>query len=671
MKLKLGRPLRVCSARFLLPVAAFLLCAIFLVSAPDTVFSPHERAAYLDPKTVSFVRPGLVMTIIDANIAQDGTITAHFKLTDKKGLPLDRTGVTTPGSVSTSFVAAYIPQGQAQYVSYTTRTQTSPINNVSAMQAAGESNGKFAQLADGDYTYTFSTKAPATLDRTVTHTVAMYGSRNLSEFDLGTQYDDAVYSFVPDGSAVKVTRDVIRTESCNKCHYDMGFHGGSRKTMEVCVLCHTPQTTDPDTGNTVDLAVMVHKIHQGAGLPSVQAGKPYQIIGNRQSVSDYSDVVFPANTLNCQVCHEQGKAAEADAMFKPNRAACGSCHDNVNFATGENHANLPQVSDNQCASCHPKEGELEFDTSILGAHTVPTQSKTLPGVVLKIVSIADATPGQKPTVTFAVADKAGNPIPPSKMDRLSFRFAGATNDYTQLVSEDARKATGPDGAYTWTFVNAIPADAKGTWTLGMEGRTLVKLLPGTTKEQTVRDSGLNVTMDVSVDGAPVVARRTVVATAQCNACHYKLQLHGDARNTIEECLLCHNPTATAGEAEKAQPIDLAVMVHKIHAGKSLSRPYVIGNTSFNDIGYPGQLTNCAACHVNNSQQLPLADTTVPVKNPNGYIDPMMTAGAACTACHDTKTAASHVAANTNSLGESCAVCHGPSAAYSVDKVHAQ
>ena len=54
---------------------------------------------------------------------------------------------------------------------------------------------------------------------------------------------------------------------------------GRRRGIEMCVLCHTPQTTDPDTGNTLNLPVMAHKIHMGSELPSVQAGKPYQIIG--------------------------------------------------------------------------------------------------------------------------------------------------------------------------------------------------------------------------------------------------------------------------------------------------------------------------------------------------------------------------------------------------------
>ena len=60
-----------------------------------------------------------------------------------------------------------------------------------------------------------------------------------------------------------------------------------------CATLRRP--TDPDTGNTLDMKVFIHKIHMGANLPSVKAGKPYQIIGFNQGVSDWSDVVFPAN----------------------------------------------------------------------------------------------------------------------------------------------------------------------------------------------------------------------------------------------------------------------------------------------------------------------------------------------------------------------------------------
>ena len=85
--------------------------------------------------------------------------------------------------------------------------------------------------------------------------------------------------------------------------------------------------------------------------------------------------------------------AQANAYLKPTRAACGACHDNVNFATGENHVDLPQISDNQCANCHTPDGEVEFDVSIKGAHTVPTESRYLPGTVFELKSITNTAPG--------------------------------------------------------------------------------------------------------------------------------------------------------------------------------------------------------------------------------------------------------------------------------------
>ena len=84
----------------------------------------------------------------------------------------------------------------------------------------------------------------------------------------------------------------------------------------MCVLCHTPQSTDADTGNTVDLKVMVHKIHMGSSPPSVKAGKPYQIIGFNQTVSDWSNVVYPADVRRCETCRSQTtKAAQADCIL--------------------------------------------------------------------------------------------------------------------------------------------------------------------------------------------------------------------------------------------------------------------------------------------------------------------------------------------------------------------
>ncbi len=651
--------------------AAFILVPIGAALAGGRTPAKNPRASS-DPNDVNFVRPGLVITVTGADIAADGTITARFKLADPKGLPLDRLGITTPGTISVSLIAATIPAGKTQYWSYTTRVQKSPITGASAVQASGENTGTFTPVGDGEYSYKFLTKAPADIDRAATHTIGAYGSRNLTEFDMGTQYSDTVYHFVPNGSKVTVVRDVIQTPTCNKCHQDVGFHGGPRKSMEVCVLCHQPQTWDPDTGNTVDMPVMTHRIHQGSGLPSVVAGNRYVIIGNGQSTHDFSDVTFPADVRNCQVCHEQGKAAQAANIFKPTRAACGSCHDDINFASGENHVNLPQISDNQCANCHQKQGEQQFDASILGAHVVPRFAAALPGFVMNIVKVSDAAPGKKPTVQFTVKDKAGNPIPPAKWDRLAFRLVGPTTDYsTPVLSEDARKAAdSANGIFSWTFANALPANATGSWGISMEGRSLMTLNPGTKKEiANQRDSGINKTVYVSVDASPMAPRRQVVTTEKCNACHYALALHGDARNQVENCVTCHNPTLVAGTGAASTPVSFSLFVHRIHRGADLVNPYVIGNTNYQEVGYPGDLRNCSACHVNGSEQLPLKDGLMSVVNPKGPVNPIPPVTAACTGCHDRTSTLSHALANTTVLGESCDACHGTGSDFSVDRIH--
>lgn len=703
------------TARVLL-LAGLLAGAAALVSAPKfREFTVNDKAYYADPGLVNFVRPGLVLKIVSAEIATDGTIKTRLRITDPKGLPLDKDGIVTPGVIAPTFIAATIRKGETQYFAYTTRVQTSPITKQSATQASTDSGGTFEKVADGEYVYTFRTKAPSGYDRTATHTIGVQGNRNLTEFDMGTQYDSDTFTFVPNGSPVTVVRDVIKTASCDKCHDQIAFHGGSRRGIDMCVLCHTPQSVNPDTGNSVNMPVMTHKIHMGKELPSVVAGGKYSIIGFNQAETDYSTVGFPANVRRCEFCHEQNtKAAQAQAYLKPNRAACGACHDNVNFATGENHVNLPQTSDNQCATCHIPQGELEFDASIKGAHTIETQSATRPGVVANILKVENGTAGKSPTVTFTLRDDSGAGIPLSEMtvspSRVALVMAGPTIDYgytnfgattAGYVSEDPSRTAqcSGDGTCTYTFTAKIPADAKGTYTIGIEARRGITLMAGTKKEIASEYGAVNKVMNFSVDGSKMAARRTVVTTAKCNQCHAFLSLHGENRNQVEQCILCHNPSETdkarrgtaTNAADKALPpqsVDFALMIHKIHTGEKMNeenRGYTVvgfggSHNDFSEVrfpamgptGEPGDRRNCDMCHVDGSQNLPLQWGVNQVTDPQGLLNPVGKVTAACTACHGTPSAASHALANTTpELGESCDVCHGSSAEYSVGKVHAR
>ena len=675
------------SLRAKIPFLAGLVVLIGLaatVTERKTPFTPFQKAYYMTPAELNFVRPGLVTKILSASIDAEGRIQVRFKITDKMGAALDRTGVNTPGVVGTSFIAAVLPSNATQYVAYTTRVQTSPITNRSATQAAADAPaGTYQQVGEGEYTYTFNTRAPANYDRTATHTIGVYSNRNLTEFDLGTQFSDDVFHFVPSGSQVRNVRSVVKTESCNRCHDPLALHGGARQKVELCVLCHTPQTTDPDTGNTVDMPVMTHKIHLGADLPSVKDGKPYRIIGFNQTVLDFSGVRFPADVRRCEVCHEQGRTAAPQAtnyLNKPSRAACGACHDDVNFASGDKHVDLPQISDNQCATCHTPEGELDLDASIKGAHTIPTQAKALPGIAFEMVRTADGKPGQKLTVQFRIKDKAGRPVPPASMTSLSLVMGGPTVDYSTYVSEDARAATGAE-TYLYTFQRPVPEDAKGTWAVWIQGYKNFPLLEGTKKEQTVRDIGVNKVLYFGVTDATPAPRRAAVSQANCLKCHESLELHGGSRNQVEYCLVCHNAnqTDTAQRPAAQNPpesIHMKTMIHKIHTGEELKENFTVygrGNTphTYNEVLYPGDRRNCQACHVNNSELVPLKEGLLPSKAPRDLIEVKEPISAACLSCHTGRSAHSHAVSNTTRLGEACESCHGTEYAFSVRKVHAR
>ena len=91
----------------------------------------------------------------------------------------------------------------------------------------------------------------------------------------GKSVANPLFEFVPRGAKVKVQRAVVETGSCNSCHDPFKAHGGTRREVGTCALCHTPQLTDPESGESLDFKVFVHKIHRGKLLPSVKEGKPY------------------------------------------------------------------------------------------------------------------------------------------------------------------------------------------------------------------------------------------------------------------------------------------------------------------------------------------------------------------------------------------------------------
>ncbi len=229
------------------------------------------------------------------------------------------------------------PDGTPTPVGTTTTQATAEVANTTG--------GVFTDNGDGTYSYKFSfnfravtdpdTGAPIAYEPSLTHRIAMQVSDNVT---------NATYDFVPDNqNATPDSYKVVDNISCSQCHEKFGFHGGDRVSVDYCVTCHNPGSTDANSGNTVNFKVMVHKIHSGPNNPEVDAGGEYAIWGFNNTKHNYSDVLYPQDTVNCTKCHDgtNPETPQGDNWKnEPSEAACTSCHDAQDPVQYPNFPNL-------------------------------------------------------------------------------------------------------------------------------------------------------------------------------------------------------------------------------------------------------------------------------------------------------------------------------------------
>lgn len=275
------------------------------------------------------------------------------------------------------------------WVSYTGRARTKDAAQPPVIQGYQElaSAGTLTADGAGNFTYTFAL-VNATIDGDITSdmddvvnvsTVGAYPATyaNVVTYDdslthrVGMEFKkdadgtanvtNATFDFVPDGTTALVTREIVTMDTCNSCHRGEKIHKGY--AVEYCVTCHNQSTFDPFTGDapvTVDLQTIVHKLHSGFNLPSVQAGGRYMINSDPSNAShEYSNLVIPQELTNCLMCHDESNA-DGGNWKNATRRACGACHDGV-AATAHLAANtfdptpLTQFSGDEqesCAVCH-------------------------------------------------------------------------------------------------------------------------------------------------------------------------------------------------------------------------------------------------------------------------------------------------------------------------------
>ena len=735
-----------------------------LVCRPGSV--PVVTTSTMSPSTsTTLPRPtpgaGLDAAIVGAMVSSGGQVVVTFHLSDAAGTPITPTTSSTsdPSQARVRFTLARIELDvQTQegvtttfphYVNYITTHATG--GGRSSDQPAYDTTGAFTLVdaATSTWMYTFGNMLPSGFATDLTHTI---GAQIEREFEGAELVANPVFDFVPDGSAVTTVIEDTTTAQCNSCHDPLQAHGGGRREVKLCILCHTGQAIDPDTGNTLDFRHMIHRLHRGKDLPSVTGGPvgtKYAFIGfggaetvfgakinvcaagpfesapcttdsdcggSTCSGTGFEGVGFPQDLRNCTKCHGDGGTAD---NFKtlPSSPACTGCHDNVNpgqtplngLAAGAGHPAGPQP-EALCGVCHTDQMKTEFDLSVPGAHVIETRSATLAGLQGEFVS-ASGAPNGPVQVQFRLRDGSGTVLTTfAGLNRIVFTFSGPTTDYggasTPFFSQTAFGSgmtgtlVGPDGTglATYTTSTNLPGDATGTWTVGLEARRSV-----TVNGVNVTEAAPNAVFDFSVDGSAVTPRRAVVDGARCSHCHgtfsKDFSIHGNNRNDVRYCVLCHNPSVTdfdrrvnaiAGGADSTnEPIAFKHLIHKIHRGEALeNQPYIVygfGSSpknytahDFGDLRFPGDLRNCATCHHEMTFLLPLPSGVRPtvhsvvsggVETVVDHVPPIQDA---CLACHDGADVAAHAETNTTSSGaEACGVCHGEGTIAAVSTVHAR
>ncbi|OFX24145.1 MAG: hypothetical protein A2V77_12230 [Anaeromyxobacter sp. RBG_16_69_14] len=333
-----------------------------------------------------------------------------------------------------------------------------------------------------------------------------------------------------------------------------------------------------------------------------------------------------------------------------------------------------------CAVCHGT-GQLEADEVALHA-TLKTRS--LAYNVAKITSVAlnqgnaATATGDNPIVVFTVKDSAGSPVtglaavigtvkpsfrftmaklvdgPAGTKDWQSYLNKNTSSGYKQAAAESwavggssqGTLTESPAGTYTFTSkykLSSTPV-ALSTTTAVTEAYTDTAItrfaLQSGTSTSVVAPFNAAFDYDPSLGDTQTTTAadpHQLVKTANCNACHQKLAVHGGTRLDVEYCVTCHNP----GTSDPAGvTVDLKVMTHKIHMGKDL--PSVLAGGTYSVIGYgnavhdyslvafPQDVGNCLACH----GAPPVLTGTAPPAPTSGNNFKNNPTIATCTSCHD-------------------------------------
>jgi OmcA/MtrC family decaheme c-type cytochrome len=380
----------------------------------------------------------------------------------------------------------------------------------------------------------------------------------------------------------------------------------------------------------------------------------------------------------CQECHTQGR----QSFDLPARGRVAGIRTRVREGAGE----MPAFSVDRLG-----DDVLLHVLAYISTPSEPEKKEApeprIRGINMQILDAA-GRPGERPIIRFVVRDDKGVAFSPSEMSTLALTVGGPTVDYRWALREDARRGEVlGDGSAQYTFTGQLPADASGTFAVGLEAA--FDNPPGAGAPQPVREFGYNAVQYFAVTDSVPVPPRMIVKTESCNECHGTLATHGGSRRNTELCVICHNATNSDNDKRTAvngpmppEPILFRNLVHRIHTGEDLSHSFtVIGGNPANpqpaDLTtlhpFPKDRANCALCHEPGTFNITRAlesQTGIQVSAGGEIVRQMGPVTAACTGCHDSDRTLAHASSQLAAGGaEACATCHGAGRPFSPVAMH--
>ena len=324
---------------------------------------------------------------------------------------------------------------------------------------------------------------------------------------------------------------------------------------------------------------------------------------------------------------DDGNNGAAGAPGAPGAPGAGgqACWDLNNNGVGD----LPEEDTNGDGVVDVNDCRATGDTILIGNGSTLTeeQIEELGGLVAVITAIEVSSP---PVVTFEVEDIHGNPalgitgginMTLAKLIPASGGNVAYWQSYVNRVETANPNANTPNvlpqavqattdgqgtieelggGAYTYTFatdVTDVTTPIPVSWEPSLTHRVGMEIRLSGEAELLAPD---NPVLDFVPDGGAGSGNNQIVSTAEnCDTCHYRFDLHGGPRRTVEYCVTCHNPGTI--DQDTGESLDMKYMTHSIHPGEDRVVPYIIYGYGdfvhdYTEVTYPQDLLFCETCH---------------------------------------------------------------------------